>query len=54
MVAPIVGAWIEILRFHVSVPGSYVAPIVGAWIEIEYSQPCCSSSRGRSYRGSVD
>ena len=34
MVAPLVGAWIEICRFRSVGSGGLVAPLVGAWIEI--------------------
>ena len=34
-VAPLVGAWIEILMGYLErFPGNIVAPLVGAWIEI--------------------
>ena len=33
-VAPLVGAWIEILSLMLEVSGLIVAPLVGAWIEI--------------------
>ena len=33
-VAPLVGAWIEILISGNSTKGSLVAPLVGAWIEM--------------------
>ena len=34
MVAPLVGAWIEIQTVFPAHPLSLVAPLVGAWIEI--------------------
>ena len=34
MVAPLVGAWIEILFLSSEDSVDYVAPLVGAWIEI--------------------
>ena len=34
-VAPLVGAWIEIIAFVILSPAFSVAPLVGAWIEIE-------------------
>ena len=34
MVAPLVGAWIEILRVRAAYSDYPVAPLVGAWIEI--------------------
>ena len=33
-VAPLVGAWIEILYMRFQKRRTYVAPLVGAWIEI--------------------
>ena len=33
-VAPLAGAWIEILLEHVAVEAVVVAPLAGAWIEI--------------------
>ena len=36
IVAPLVGAWIEIDREFSAGAGSDVAPLVGAWIEIAY------------------
>ena len=39
-VAPLVGAWIEIVYADItSEMQEYVAPLVGAWIEIVYSPP---------------
>ena len=35
-VAPLVGAWIEIILIVMSIAGIKVAPLVGAWIEIDY------------------
>ena len=35
MVAPLVGAWIEISRMTDAAQQALVAPLVGAWIEIE-------------------
>ena len=34
MVAPLVGAWIEICNVDVGTHQAPVAPLVGAWIEI--------------------
>ena len=34
IVAPLVGAWIEIPQMHRIIPKLCVAPLVGAWIEI--------------------
>ena len=33
-VAPLVGAWIEILALSADIPACSVAPLVGAWIEM--------------------
>ena len=33
-VAPLVGAWIEILVYITAIDPQLVAPLVGAWIEI--------------------
>ena len=33
-VAPLVGAWIEILQIKIKADANNVAPLVGAWIEI--------------------
>ena len=35
-VAPLVGAWIEILLIYMFASSKDVAPLVGAWIEICY------------------
>ena len=35
-VAPLVGAWIEIVKVHRTMRVQYVAPLVGAWIEIYF------------------
>ena len=40
IVAPLVGAWIEILFDNLRFENVDVAPLVGAWIEI----PVCNSS----------
>ena len=37
-VAPLVGAWIEILSVMATPPTAPVAPLVGAWIEIDTPQ----------------
>ena len=36
VVAPLVGAWIEISAFSFGLLAKAVAPLVGAWIEIGY------------------
>ena len=53
-VAPLVGAWIEIVAWveHYK-KGILVAPLVGAWIEILHIRYTFSAS-SRSPRGSVD
>ena len=38
VVAPLVGAWIEIKPLHSLTKKTGVAPLVGAWIEIELSE----------------
>ena len=38
IVAPLVGAWIEISFVKISFCVLIVAPLVGAWIEIEISR----------------
>ena len=53
-VAPLVGAWIEILFSDVSRMIFDVAPLVGAWIEIVTVSPKTANANGRSPRGSVD
>ena len=37
-VAPLVGAWIEILSSNAGAMGIRVAPLVGAWIEMSVSK----------------
>ena len=39
LVAPLVGAWIEIPEAPQALQGSCVAPLVGAWIEILSGSP---------------
>ena len=53
IVAPFVGAWIEILVDEINGKSSDVAPFVGAWIEITYSLATVSvkSSLRSSERG---
>ena len=52
-VAPLVGAWIEILMDILKVERVKVAPLVGAWIEIVIDD-MMDSAFGRSPCGSVD
>ena len=54
IVAPFVGAWIEINLAQTLSFCSLVAPFVGAWIEIKCLYTNCGTSIGRSLRGSVD
>ena len=35
-VAPLVGAWIEIVNEEIQILSTLVAPLVGAWIEIDF------------------
>ena len=53
-VAPLAGAWIEIIQNLESRIPTLVAPLAGAWIEIsQLLEPLYSLAR-RSPRGSVD
>ena len=54
LVAPLVGAWIEMYTWIPGPHGQNVAPLVGAWIEIDYVLKSLLLSRSRSPRGSVD
>ena len=54
MVAPLVGAWIEIDKVFVRIYQKTVAPLVGAWIEIIQRVKQNSRQERRSPRGSVD
>ena len=54
MVAPLVGAWIEILEATSPTSPIQVAPLVGAWIEIADQHQGDLSALRRSPRGSVD
>ena len=54
LVAPFVGAWIEILLSPNGGCVLSVAPFVGAWIEMKFLPQLPSSLRRRSLRGSVD
>ena len=53
-VAPLVGAWIEIIISKAMKKADEVAPLVGAWIEIAVELSGCFIQYGRSSRGSVD
>ena len=35
LVAPCMGAWVEIILYMESCPANFVAPCVGAWVEIK-------------------
>ena len=54
MVAPLVGAWIEIFPIAFSQSLINVAPLVGAWIEIVVGYGDRTVLNCRSPRGSVD
>ena len=53
-VAPLVGAWIEIIRILDGFSIMQVAPLVGAWIEIMQAIYIYRHYIRRSSRGSVD
>ena len=53
MVAPLVGAWIEIFEPGETDADEAVAPLVGAWIEIP-EDIAKRIKQSRSSRGSVD
>ena len=53
-VAPLAGAWIEIVMRPVDVSATAVAPLAGAWIEILYLIWTIPRDFSRSPRGSVD
>ena len=53
-VAPLAGAWIEILEEIQQYRAIGVAPLAGAWIEIALNNGSLDSGCGRSPRGSVD
>ena len=53
-VAPLVGAWIEIVFLQSCKQPCSVAPLVGAWIEISMSWVYRLRQKSRSPRGSVD
>ena len=54
IVAPLVGAWIEIFANEWLPVLEAVAPLVGAWIEIDETLEHIFSKERRSPRGSVD
>ena len=54
MVAPFVGAWIEITENFNNSTAVKVAPFVGAWIEIHKKNRNLICMERRSLRGSVD
>ena len=54
MVAPLVGAWIEIAGFPQSEIRYFVAPLVGAWIEMYEFNILINCFTSRSPCGSVD
>ena len=53
-VAPLAGAWIEIVKRIGESFGTKVAPLAGAWIEIECPSQCVPALVCRSPYGSVD
>ena len=53
IVAPLVGAWIEISNIQWKMTANGVAPLVGAWIEIKKIRERAFLP-SRSSRGSVD
>ena len=54
LVAPHVGAWIEIQKRQQELARRQVAPHVGAWIEIEEMRPALLAAQSRTPRGCVD
>ena len=54
VVAPLVGAWIEITLEDLVETQEMVAPLVGAWIEIVVYRIRLGNDECRSSRGSVD
>ena len=53
-VAPLAGAWIEILSKWIDAEIKFVAPLAGAWIEIVFLDNNKIYVECRSPRGSVD
>ena len=54
-VAPLSGAWIEILNCNIAIADEcHVAPLSGAWIEIRHGKPSWRPPSGRSPLGGVD
>ena len=53
-VAPLAGAWIEIIGFELHPEHEKVAPLAGAWIEIRRVSKRNRGLLRRSPRGSVD
>ncbi len=54
LVAPFVGAWIEIFQDYKEAYTGSVAPFVGAWIEMLHLPLGGCRAGSRSLRGSVD
>ncbi|MDK2941729.1 MAG: hypothetical protein PWP56_1242 [Acetobacterium sp.] len=54
IVAPLAGAWIEIISRRYQIVPGVVAPLAGAWIEILFVWLNVSLGTGRSSRRSVD
>ena len=53
-VAPLAGAWIEMLKESLMFTLVTVAPLAGAWIEIWHGKEYARIDSCRSTRGSVD
>ena len=53
-VAPLAGAWIEMVLISQGRKSGGVAPLAGAWIEIAGEPQNHEHDRSRSPRGSVD
>ena len=53
-VAPLAGAWIEMIAGIRDGRFERVAPLAGAWIEIDLGNDTVHLGTGRSPRGSVD
>ena len=54
LVAPLAGAWIEILPVHTFHKQNIVAPLAGVWIEMILTEVSKKVGKSRSPRGSVD
>ena len=54
VVAPLAGAWIEIMKNEIIGAENIVAPLAGAWIEMTIQMRPLGTEKRRSPRGSVD